>query len=397
MNFPFYFSQKKVLHIKKKIFSLIFLNYLLIKIKKMKKVNFFFALFLLVALFNLDNSFAQYTNTTIDDDKEGGLSLDHQSGVDQTHARWYMSLRDNNTDMWFFREMLDRNSNPIFWNPIQLKAGNDIILNGNIGINQSAPSVPFEVVGNSIFRGTLGLDGGTSQTSLTLTTTNTNGNKITFIDGNGGYKTLTVLGGTNGYLDYGGIHLLNTGYMEVPGMVKAGNGYYGFTPNGNNWTGFDLHSGTSQRIILGVDNGPARNVFDIEKDGTWEHMMELRSDGSAFFMGNTAIGTSNVSNTYKLSVLGKIRATEIVVETGWSDFVFEKNYKLRSLSEVEQFVNENKHLPDIPSEKEVTENGVSLGEMQSKLLQKVEELTLYIIDQNKRIEKLEKENEELKR
>ncbi|MCH7498188.1 MAG: hypothetical protein IH971_10095 [Candidatus Marinimicrobia bacterium] len=98
--------------------------------------------------------------------------------------------------------------------------------------------------------------------------------------------------------------------------------------------------------------------------------------------GNMGIGTTN-PGTYKLAVNGEIRAKEVIVETGWSDFVFEEHYALRPLSEVEAFIKANKHLPDIPSEKEVSENGLGLGEMQAKLLRKVEELTLYMIEMKK--------------
>ena len=72
-----------------------------------------------------------------------------------------------------------------------------------------------------------------------------------------------------------------------------------------------------------------------------------------------------------------------VEATKWPDFVFDKNYQLPTLQEVEEHINKYKHLPDIPSETEVKENGVSLGEMQAKLLQKIEELTLYTIELNK--------------
>ena len=112
--------------------------------------------------------------------------------------------------------------------------------------------------------------------------------------------------------------------------------------------------------------------------------------------GYVGIGTDNPQN--KLDVNGTIRATEVKVEAGWSDFVFDKDYKLPTLQEVENHINEHKHLPDIPSEAEVKENGVSLGEMQAKLLQKIEELTLYTIELNKtvkeqgeKIQKLEAE------
>ena len=105
--------------------------------------------------------------------------------------------------------------------------------------------------------------------------------------------------------------------------------------------------------------------------------------------GNVAIG-SFINPTYKLTVDGTISATEVKVSTTPnSDYVFEPDYELLSIQEVETFVKENKHLPDIPSAEEFKENGVGLGEMDDMLLRKVEELTLYVIE-------LKKENELLK-
>jgi hypothetical protein len=113
--------------------------------------------------------------------------------------------------------------------------------------------------------------------------------------------------------------------------------------------------------------------------------------------GNIGIGTITPDPAYLLSVNGKIRAKEIKVETGWSDFVFEKHYKLKTLFEVENYINENGHLPEIPTAKEVEENGIEVGQIESKLLQKIEELTLYVIEQNKKIETLQKEVDSLKK
>ncbi|MBQ3677144.1 MAG: hypothetical protein II926_07265 [Bacteroidales bacterium] len=103
-----------------------------------------------------------------------------------------------------------------------------------------------------------------------------------------------------------------------------------------------------------------------------------------------SVNGANTSNTYKLAVNSGILCEELKVmaDVPSSDYVFEPSYKLKPLSEVEAFVTENKHLPDVPSAKEFKENGYKVGEMDNLLLQKVEELTLYIIDLQKQIEEL---------
>ena len=113
------------------------------------------------------------------------------------------------------------------------------------------------------------------------------------------------------------------------------------------------------------------------------------------FSGNVGIGTITTGN-HRLAVEGSIGAREIKVEaSGWSDFVFENDYNLPTLIEVENHIKENGHLKDIPSAKEVEENGIYLGEMDSKLLQKIEELILYTIAQEKEIKELKKAKSEI--
>ena len=107
------------------------------------------------------------------------------------------------------------------------------------------------------------------------------------------------------------------------------------------------------------------------------------------------IGTQNPQ--YKLDVKGGIRAQEVVVETTGADFVFADDYQLRPLSEVKAFIAENKHLPEIQSAQEMQENGVSVSELQTQLLQKIEELTLYILQQDETIQELRQEVELLKK
>ena len=97
-----------------------------------------------------------------------------------------------------------------------------------------------------------------------------------------------------------------------------------------------------------------------------------------------------------LAVAGTIRAEEIIVEAQpWPDYVFDDDYELRSLEEVERHIQERGHLPGIPSAKEIEEEGLAVAKAQTLAMQKIEELTLYVIDQRKEIEALKEENARL--
>lgn len=167
--------------------------------------------------------------------------------------------------------------------------------------------------------------------------------------------------------------------LEVKGVITASSNttanYSSFFVSGDgnaymNFVGGDAGS----RIGFQIDGGSAMSIFNNRSEG---------------------INTSS-SGSHKLAVGGSIGAQEIKVEVGnWSDFVFEESYNLPTLEEVENHIIEKGHLKGIPSAMEVEEDGIYLGEMDSKLLQKIEELTLYTIDQEKRIKNLEKMNVKL--
>lgn len=100
--------------------------------------------------------------------------------------------------------------------------------------------------------------------------------------------------------------------------------------------------------------------------------------------GNVGIGTMTPSEA--LSVNGKIRAQEVKVETNnWPDYVFKQDYQLTPLTEIKTFIDQYQHLPEIPSAKEMAKEGLNLGDMNKLLIKKVEELTLYLIHQNKQL------------
>lgn len=153
----------------------------------------------------------------------------------------------------------------------------------------------------------------------------------------------------------------------------------------NNWL---YMMGGAYGAVISDDSGintvrvadGSNGYFSVETgDGT--ERLRISALGNAIFQGNIESKKVKVTQT----------------PGNWPDYVFSPNFKLRTLNELEQFIQKNQHLPEVPSAKEVEANGLDLGDMEAILLKKVEELTLYMIEQNKRLEKLEAENKELKK
>ena len=127
--------------------------------------------------------------------------------------------------------------------------------------------------------------------------------------------------------------------------------------------------------------------------GPLNYVLFLCSEENDTLKGNVGIGTGNPKE--KLTVNGRILAREVIVSNDirtWPDYVFAPGYEMMSLTDLEAYVNEHHHLPDVPSAEEVEEQGIGLGEMNAILLQKVEEMTLRMIEMEKRIHELESQS-----
>jgi len=152
-----------------------------------------------------------------------------------------------------------------------------------------------------------------------------------------------------------------------------------------------------EKATLSISNYGNIAAIKLRKDSSLAFVTANKTRLTIDETGNVGIGVLP-SPSYALSVCGILRAKGVRINLKGCDFVFEENYPLLSLPELEQYIKQNKHLPEIAPAKEMeTIDGAEIGEMQSKLLQKMEELTLYILQQQKMIENLQDEVNTLKK
>lgn len=182
--------------------------------------------------------------------------------------------------------------------------------------------------------------------------------------------------------DNGGLALeLEANNKDVDFRMGHAPGGYGFF-----WRYKGTDSGNDNDLELWSENETSSNLL----------VYNVKQSGNISFGQKVGIGTSTMGN-HLLAVDGSIGAREVTVESsGWSDFVFENDYKLPSLEEVEKHIADKGHLIDVPSATDIEKNGIPLGEMDAKLLQKIEELTLYVLELNRQNVRLQEEVKNLK-
>lgn len=190
-------------------------------------------------------------------------------------------------------------------------------------------------------------------------------------------------------------------YTNVIGNNNSSSPVYGarFNANGNSGTGsvYGVYANVSN---LGSGNRYAiYAIANTTNPGPNSKSWALYTVGHSYFANDVRIGNLDGASGYRLTVDGKIMSEELKVQMSgaWPDYVFEENYNLMEIEEIEQFIIKNKHLPGVPSAQEILEdNGFEVGETSRILLEKIEELTLMLIKQNKQIKNLEGEIENLK-
>lgn len=251
----------------------------------------------------------------------------------------------------------------------------------------------------------------------------TSGSANTFIGGLSGHNTTT--GSMNTFIGSYSGHNNNTGMYNVyigqstAAQNTAGNSNTfvgrsaGYISTGNNNTALGAFAGLkagNQNVFIGYYAGfneTGSNKLYIDNSNTSTPLIwgDFAND-QLKFNGNVSIGTQLTPGGYKLAVGGKIIAEELKIQlqsSPWPDYVFSSDYKLPTLEEVEKQIKEKGHLVNVPSACEIEENGFEVGNMTVIQQEKIEELTLYIIEQNKinekqntELEKQRKEIEELK-
>lgn len=179
---------------------------------------------------------------------------------------------------------------------------------------------------------------------------------------------------------------VNNGFLTAPaGTLSVPNGLYRY---GNGIPNEGFHNSNYWVDVLAHDSA---SFAQGAVNAGWYLTGSTLTNANTGFIGiNTATNPAPTDSTLKMAINGTVYAKKVkVVATGWADYVFDSAYSPISLSELKKYLEIHKHLPEVPSTHQVEQSGVDLGDMQVILLKKIEELTLYILEQEKRLSQQE--------
>lgn len=244
-----------------------------------------------------------------------------------------------------------------------------ILGTGNIGIGTATPTAKLTI--NGVTAGKSGLK------FMQLTSTSA------VVGSNG--KVLTVDGSGNVVL--------------AAADVVFSNGISGVLPVANGGIGLNTIGAANQQLRVNAAGTALEYFTPASGTSSWTtNGSDMSSTNTGFIGIGTSTNPAPSDAQLKLAVKGAIYAQKLkITQTGWADYVFNTNYHLPPLAELEAFINKHQHLPDVPSASEVEQNGIDIGNNQVLLLKKIEELTLYAIGQNKKIDQLQQQVEILKK
>lgn len=248
--------------------------------------------------------------------------------------------------------------------------GNDKLkIDGSVAVTRAAGTVYMDLIETSStvdHNAQIRFIGSDGTTVRHLITEDASGNLLINAGYAGGSDKVVINGNTT-----------TTGGIDMTQGDPGSNGWY-------NQIQFHNGTGTTKQVLANLGNDL---ILNLNPYGAGSGVLKVS--------GKVQIGDVSTPGSYKLYVQDGILAERFKCalksdNTNWSDYVFDKNYKLMSLNKLEEYVKKHHHLPNIPSAEEVYRDGIDLGDMDAKLLEKIEELTLYIIDLQDQVQKLKK-------
>ncbi len=356
--------------------------------------------------FWLTDNGGQWVKNMMSLNKEGQLSLQHVAALPSTNISPTVKIVDDfytnttNTspiandynvfEVWantIYDTYPVSSGSPSVLNKLALGVVNNVV-NPRVVVNKTQAQYTLDVGGtiradndiladqNLVVQNSVGI--GTSAYGAPMDVLNIKGN-ISFDTHPGGPGAFNTIRGRSS--NEGIVLWANNDWADGAGILLNGSG--------------GLHGGSMQFVVPDLNNTDKAFTFNTADNGTgnWNgELMRIMKDGQVGIGNVSTVPYVNGAPKYKLYVEKGILTESVKVALAstidWSDYVFADNYELKTLNEVEDYIKENKHLPGVPSAEEVVKDGIDVAKMDATLLQKIEELTLYVIEQQKQIEEL---------